>query len=64
MRVKMLHCMRGPALSLDIGAIHDGSDEEMARWCARGIAEPVIEKRETPERPPGPKRKKRKAVMQ
>jgi hypothetical protein len=56
--------MRGPKLALDPGDIYDGDPIEMASWCKHGIAEPVIEKRETPERPAVPKRKRRKAVME
>jgi hypothetical protein len=52
-------------MALDPGDIYDSGDPvEMARWCERGLAEPIPEKRETPERPAMPKRKKRKAVME
>jgi hypothetical protein len=64
MKVKVLRCMRGPKMALDPGDIYDGDPIEMASWCAHGVAEPVIEKRETPERPAVPKRKRRKAVME
>jgi hypothetical protein len=64
MKVRILQCMRGPKLSLDIGDIHEGPDAELARWCAHGIAEPIPEKRETPESPAAPLRKKRKAQLE
>jgi hypothetical protein len=52
-------------MALDPGDIYDsGNPVEMARWCERGLAEPIPEKRETPERPAVPKRKRRKAVME
>lgn len=67
MRVKVLQAMRGPALKLDPGDIYDGDDTELARWCSRGIAEPVEVERETPEAPkpelkPKAKRKRNTAL--
>jgi hypothetical protein len=63
MKVRILQCFRGKP-SLDPGDIFEGDPVEMARWCERGLAEPIPEKRETPERPAVPKRKRRKAVME
>jgi hypothetical protein len=64
MKVKILQCMRGPELSLDIGDIYEGDAARLSRWCEHGIAEPIPEKRETPESPAAPLRKKRKAQLE
>jgi len=58
MKVRVLQCIRGPAISLDPGDIYEGDAKELARWCAHGIAEAMPEKRATPEKPLNKKRKK------
>lgn len=41
MKVKMLQGAAGPEICLRPGDIHTGETSEMARWCAKGIAEAV-----------------------
>ena len=65
MKVVMLQCLRGPALALDPGDIFEGDATELARWCERGIAEPLVEVIETPEKPKAKRKpRQRKAVIE
>ena len=51
MKVRMLQSMRGPGFALDPGMEHEGSAEEMARWCAKGIATPIQKRRRRATKP-------------
>jgi hypothetical protein len=57
MKVKILQGIVGKELNLRPGDQYEGDGEEMARWCAAGVAEPIQETREKAVRKP-----RRKAV--
>lgn len=41
MKVRALQGIVGPEINLRPGDEYEGKAEEMARWCAAGVAEPL-----------------------